>query len=412
MPNDNKVAINSFALMLVQVTNYVGPFLILMILTRRLGFEVYSIFAFALVIVNLANIFTDYGFYLSATERIAQAHNRELVINHILGSVTSIKILLTLVALVAIFLYAELTDKYAQYKELFQFSTLLVFLNALNPYWLFRGIERMFFITVLTVVTKTLSVIGVFFFVIHSEHINRAMLIYTVATLISCLLSYYFIWKIGYRFKLSTIHLKLTAAYGWSYFCSRICAASYTSANALFLGLWGRPEFVGIYTIALEFYRAMQSMFHPFYLSVYPHMAKKKDYKLFFKLCRYVILAAILITPIAAIFGPKIITFIATEDFSAAIKVFYILLLVFVINIVGSLFGYPYFVALGKNHIANNSIFIGFLFHLVTIAVITKLGLLDPITAAWTLVATELLVAMIRLYKARHFYRHDIAVSK
>ena len=83
----NRVFQNSVAMTIVQITQYIIPFLMLALLTRRLGPDAYSLLAFVFAIVQISNIVTDYGFYLSATEKLSKKRTSENVINYILGSV-------------------------------------------------------------------------------------------------------------------------------------------------------------------------------------------------------------------------------------------------------------------------------------------------------------------------------------
>lgn len=88
-----RLAANTGALFL-QLANYILPFLLIPFLTRTLGVSLYGVVAFGLAIVQLACIFTDFGFSLSATRQIATCSHDKILVKKIVGAVHVCKLLL------------------------------------------------------------------------------------------------------------------------------------------------------------------------------------------------------------------------------------------------------------------------------------------------------------------------------
>ena len=73
-------------------------------------------------IVQFSNIVTDYGFYLSATEKLAKKRTSENVINYILGSVIICKIILYLMVSIFVILFANISTQHHIHKEIYNFK--------------------------------------------------------------------------------------------------------------------------------------------------------------------------------------------------------------------------------------------------------------------------------------------------
>lgn len=159
----------------------------------------------------------------------------------------------------------------------------------------------------------------------------------------------------------------------------------------------GSLEMVGIYAVAEQFYRALQGLFRPIYQAIYPFMARERDYRFFFKALVVIILLLCVGVPLAYILFPSILEITAGAEFVASVEVFNILLLVLVANIVSSFFGYPFWVGMGRNDIANKSILYGGIGHFIILMIIFSCMTLHLTTMAWAALITETVILTIRL---------------
>ena len=140
---EHRVFKNAVALMIIQMTQYVVPFLTLALLTRRLGVDSYSLLAFVMTIIQFANVVTDYGFYLSATEKLSRNRSWKNLVNHLIGSVIICKIFLYLVVSCVIIGFAFLSDQFESHKYIIILAVAPVLANTFLPTWFFQGMEKM-----------------------------------------------------------------------------------------------------------------------------------------------------------------------------------------------------------------------------------------------------------------------------
>ncbi|MCY1411667.1 putative O-antigen transporter [compost metagenome] len=150
------LALNSSALLAIQLANYILPFLLIPYLTKTLGTSLYGIVAFGLSIIQISCIITDYGFGLSATYKVAKHSEDKSFLRKLFGAVTICKAALLLPAALLIASVILFQDKYTEHHKFFWLLLLPVIGQTFQPIWFFQGIERMGFITISTVLSRSL----------------------------------------------------------------------------------------------------------------------------------------------------------------------------------------------------------------------------------------------------------------
>ncbi|MEE9455422.1 MAG: oligosaccharide flippase family protein [Paracoccaceae bacterium] len=407
---EHRVFKNAAALMVIQVTQYVVPFLTLALLTRRLGVESYSLLAFVMVIIQFANIVTDYGFYLSATEKLSRNRSWKKLVNHLLGSVIICKIFLYLIVSCLIIGFAFLSNQFEAHKYIIMLAVAPVIANTFLPTWFFQGMEKMKYIMWIAVASKASIILTLLLVVQDADDVSLVLWINAIFNSIAALSAYWVIYKMGYFPEFSLKHIRYTAQYGFQYFVARLSAASYTTMNGILLGIFDSIQAVGIYTIALQFYSGLQSLFHPIYHAIYPYMARERNSIFLLKVLGMVSCVLIIALPAAYFSFPYILNFITTPEFNGAIDIFNIMLLLLVVNIISSFIGYPFFVAIGKNYIANYSIWAGAIWHISVLFILASLEMITPINVTFVILSSETVIFIIRaifVFKHTHFQKTD-----
>ncbi|MCX2979601.1 hypothetical protein EYC98_01855 [Halieaceae bacterium IMCC14734] len=390
---------NSSTLFFVQVVNYLVPLITLSVLTKNLGYASYSILAFALGVAVVGNVITDYGFYLSATERVARYRKYPTILAINLGSVLTCKLLLFIAYSILIFCATLTVDRFAEYQSEVLYALFPVFTNILLLNWFFQGLEKMKPIAVVMISSKILLVAMIFLLVKSSEDVVTALLIQGFTTGLAGVASLLIAMHAGYFPVVRLRHIYVTARCGLSYFVSRLASLTYTGMNTLLLGVFAGIGSVGAYAIAEQIYKALQGIFHPIYFSVYPYMASQRNYRVFFNALALSVGAAILIIPFAHLLYPVFVNLVTSESFSASSEIFDIFLLIFLVNLIGSFLGYPYLVALGENRLANKSILLAALFH---VALLSLVYLFYEITATSLVLSVLVTESFVLLYRLRY----------
>lgn len=149
-----RLFVNTTALGLTQLVNYIVPFLVLIHLTNILGLHIYGILAFFQGIVNLSFVFLDFGYGLSATNKISKKRNNKEYISRLIGSIFLIKLILFLICALFIIFFIQKNEKYSEYSVVFWVSTITILIQGLIPSWVFQGLEKIRIISLTSIVAK------------------------------------------------------------------------------------------------------------------------------------------------------------------------------------------------------------------------------------------------------------------
>src|SRR3954453_11659022 len=84
---------NYFFLSIYQVVNFAVPLIVVPFLIVRIGVANFGLVAFSYAFVNYFNVIVDYGFNLSATQKISVNRNNKEAVNTVFTTVYSSKLI-------------------------------------------------------------------------------------------------------------------------------------------------------------------------------------------------------------------------------------------------------------------------------------------------------------------------------
>lgn len=392
----HSVTKNASALVIMQVANYAIPLLLLPFLTRVLGVEAFGVVAVTLAISQFAFVLTDYGFSLSATYAIAKNIDDKTYINNKVNAVFFSKLILFLISATIITAIPWIFSSYQDYKAYFVVILIAVFFQAYQPLWFFQGIEKMKNITIYSILTKILYAILVITFIRSPEDSIYVIWFWGISQAIGTFCAIYFLHQEGYIFNRPSLSsVKKEFKEGLEFFWSRLSVSIYTSLSTVVVGS-ASPLQASLYSIPEQIYKAGQNVTAPISTAMFPYMARHKDWKLFFKV--FFISLTILITGslIIAFFAEEIIVLVFGIEFRNATPILYIFIITVNISYIAVTFGYSAFSALGRNDIANKSVMLGALIHLLLLSVVLYSGV-TSFKVAMSVLITECCVSLIRI---------------
>lgn len=212
---------------------------------RTLGPENFGIVSFALSIIAYTSIFLFPGMQVWGTKRIAKSlsysSNVFSVVIFTRGILASICFIL-----VAIFSFYFLNSTSEKYVLIF--CAMGLFTNALTLDWIFIGIEKMQYPSLLTIFQTILNIITLFCFIKSSNDLFLYVCIAPTVSFINILIGLYFLKKLGFRFvfpswKYMYVSIKESSVLGIS--MSLIIVLHY--ANNLLVKWFLGPKFLGIF---------------------------------------------------------------------------------------------------------------------------------------------------------------------
>ena len=398
---------NFFSLTSLKVLTYILPLITFPYLIRVLGIEKFGLIMFAQATMYYFEIVVDFGFNLSATREVALNAKKPNKLNEIISAVFSIKFMLLLFSFLVLIAVINLFDRFLQDSMLYYYSFLKVIALAFFPVWFFQGIEKMKYITLIDIISKSIFTILIFVFVQSESDYILVPLISGVGYIIGTIFSLIYLFK---RFKKSFIICSFSVLKKYfndslMFFLSRVSVSLYTTSNAFFLGLVTSNIMVGYYAVAEKLYMVIRQLYQPIVQVIYPYMSKSKNVKFFKKLYPIIILLNFIGVYVLWVYTPEIIFLVTNETFLESVKVFRILLIVACIVVPSILIGYPFLAALGFKNEANYSTIIGSVFHVIVLGILYFLNVIDIYNIVYLLFVTELIVLIYRFYSV---YKHKL----
>ena len=270
--------------------------------------------------------------------------------------------------------------------------------QTFTPIWLFQGMERMKYITIVNLVSKLTFTILIFVVIQASQDYIFVPLLYSIGFVIAGALSMFLAYReFGVFFSFPKWkHIKEQLNNSTQYFFSRAAIALYTSSNNFIVGLVLGEFYAGIFGVAEKLYMAMVVVYTPLSDAIYPHMVQKKDLKLFKKIFLSVVLISLFVSMMTFIFSTEIVYIVFGEGYGESavlLKYFCFLAIVIVPTI---FLGYPLLGAFGFEKHANYSVVIASLFHIVILLFIYPF--LSIYSMVLLLIFTQIVVFTIRIH--------------
>ena len=163
---NKKLTENIVSLFTLKGTEYIISFITLPFLLRVIGPEKIGAIAFAQVLINYANLFVDYGFNLTAPRDIAKADISDLPKHFSAIFIAKFLLLFPVISIgcIGCILFRNFLDL-----PLILCVLPALLGNIVFPVWYFQGIQQMRFITIFNIIARSISVIGIFLFILKLQ---------------------------------------------------------------------------------------------------------------------------------------------------------------------------------------------------------------------------------------------------
>ena len=410
----NPLIENFLSLTILQGINYLLPLITIPYLYNHLGVERYGLVNFAISFIQYFLIVTDFGFGLSGTRYIAENRDQKEAIDTYVNSATFSRIGICIISFAVLLICLFLIPSLRQEKVFFLLFFGQVIGNIMSPYWFFQGMEQMRFITIMTVITKILSLTPLFFVVKYSVDYFYIPLCYSIGSIGSGIICLYLMRKrFGVNFFFPKIQdIVIVTKDSANYFLSRISVSMFTNTNTFILGLVLGNTIVGYYSLADKVYQALTGIYQPLVAAIFPYMTKNKRITLFKKIFIWSNLANICLIVIVALGISDIMHILFRDVDESSVKVMHIFLFACLVALPNTLLGYPFLAALGHPNFTNYSLVGVSLMHIVIIVCLWACGWISIYNVAWIVVITETSLLFIRAWGGYKYKLYGQSIIK
>ena len=396
---------NFFSLSVLNAVNIVLQLITLPYILSIVGKANYGIYSYVFMVVQYIILFSTYGFNFSATKKISLLRDDNAAVTSIYNAVIGCKMLIAIVLVVAVVLCSGWVFEEEIGFVMFLLGIGMIVGDILNPVWLFQGMEKMKFMTLVNSSSKIIFTVLVFFVVRSVDDFYLLILLNSCGYLLAGILSVFLAYK-QFNVRLGVPHFgDMIAQFkdGGAMFGSTFGMNLYRNAHVLILKHFASNEAVGLFSAAEKVIHGFQSVIQPAAQALFPHMSlkfKDKNTKERLSLMKKVMMPLVGLSIVAAlfvyIFAPWISDILCGKDFRECIPLIRIMSLVIIFGEVNCIAGIVGLVNMDRQNYFFRSVLVtGVCSCLITLALVHCCG---EYAGAISLAASEVLLMVMCLY--------------
>lgn len=398
---NNKTAKTLFAnftyLSILEIIGLLLPLISYPYVIRTVGADNYGVVVFCQAIIAYVVIIINFGYNVSVTRKISENRTNVFKIREIYSSIVYQKLLIFAICLVS-GLFVLIFLKYDYSVILLGFIGLCI-QEVFFPTWLFQGLERMKFITIITFVAKCSCLILIFLFVHDKKDYACIPVLYSIGGFFTSVLSVIILKKKFdiYFVKVSKYRMKEDFLESLPFFTSRLSAIVMERGNVLVIGTFFSYDMVAIYDLCAKIVSILKTPFSLVAQVIYPNVAKSKNMLLVKKSIKIVLLFGAFVCLFVYLFAPNIILLLSDTSMLGAVSILKIMVLYVPIVGISYLFGASVLVVKGYSREYNLSVVYSVLLYILMLLSFISFSKVNLYTMALAFVAPELFVALYRI---------------
>lgn len=346
---DGRTLVANFGyLSLLQVASYVFPLITMPYLAWVIGAEGFGKIAFAAAIMVWFQTIADWGFNYTATRDVAKNRDDKEKVSEIFSNVLWARILLMFVSFVVLFVCVLIIPKLRENADVIMISFLMIPGHIMFPDWFFQAMERMKYITILNIVSKTLFTVAIFLFIKERQDYILQPLFTSLGFVISGIIAMYYIlikWKI--RLRISSFKTVLrTIKSSTDVFINNLIPNLYNAFSIVLLGFIGGNVANGLYDAGVKFTNIVQQFLLILSRTFFPFLSRRIDKHSIY--ARLNISSSILLAVALWLLAPVLVKIFYTNEFFYAIKVIRISSISLIFLAMGNVYGVNYLLLIDK----------------------------------------------------------------
>lgn len=391
---------NTISLIIIQILNYILPFVTLPYIARVLSVEHYGTIFFAQAFIDYFGRFILFGFDLSAVRQISLKCNSGKQVNYIFNSVLSSQILFLLFGFLFLNLIILSIPKFSNDGLVYNYTYLGLIGTTLMFNWFYQGIAKMKFITFLNIINRLLFVVLIFICIKNDNDYILYPFINSLSIIVAGLISLIFAKKV---FKIKFYFVKLRSIlksikYSSRFFVTKISISLYRSTNSFVLGLLVSSTSVAYFIAADKIYWSILALFLTFVNALFPYMTKNKDVTFFKKILKYLIILTLLASVFMFFAAKYVILIFYSSKYMESINILKIFSFAFAFYFFTDTLGFPLLGAFGYIKETNLCYIIGGLYNLFGLIALILFNRVSVYSVTILVTTTYFLMFIHRLY--------------
>ncbi len=404
--NRNKRLIeNFFSLSILNGLNVLLPLVTLPYILHVVGKANYGAYSYVFVIVQYVILFSTYGFNFSATKQISQNRDDKEAVLRIYNSVTACKSLIAVCVSLLLLLFSRWVFRDETGLWMFLLGSGMILGDIFTPVWLFQGMEKMKYMTIVNASSKVLFTILIFIMVRKREDYDILILLNSCGYLLAGALSLILVYR--------QFHLRLCRT-TWNDVFSQLKEGSavfgstfginlYRNANIIILKQFVSDDIVGLYSAAEKVIKGFQSLISPAAQALFPHLSLRfkgrhiqENVRLLRKISWSFATVVMIVTVAVYIFAPFISDILCGKEFVACVPLIRIMTLVIFFGEINYLVGIVGLINMNGQQYFFRSVLITGLFSVAFMLLLAPSY--GALAAVWAMSLSEILLFILCLF--------------
>lgn len=345
---DYKSLVSNFSyLTLLQVAGYLFPLITIPYLSRVIGAEGIGRVAFGAAVITWFMSISTWGFNFTATREAARNRDDIIKLSEIFSNVFWARSALTLLSFIVLLGLMLIIPSFRANKLVLLITFLTIPANILFPEWLFQALERMKYITILSLISKFLFTLTIFIFVKEPEDYYLDPLMAVIGSFVAGGIALYIIiHKWGIRIVKPSISVIIkTIKGGADVFINNFMPNLYNSMSYVLLGAFSGNASTGLLSAGEKCLNIFQQFMSILARTFFPFLSRRGDkHSIYAKIS---ISVSSLLAIILFVFAPLFIKIFYTEEFTDAILLSRILSISIVFLTINNVYGTNYLILNG-----------------------------------------------------------------
>ncbi len=304
-------------LSILEGVNVLVPLIILPYLLHILGKEIYGLIIFAQATVSYLAILQNFGLNTLAVKEISINRNNKIKLNGLVSSVFVFKGILFFTSFIILWFVISLFSIYKGHEVLLFLTMYMCLADFIFPKWYFQGIEKMKYITHLSILSKVIILVLIFSFIKEKSDYLLLPIFYGIGVTISGIASIIVIFKY-HKLKFifpSILQLKNLFNQTLTFFVSDISISIFANSNKIIIGSFLGMAELAYYDLADKIIMVFKHIpLNIVRTAIYPRVAQTKNIKIINSISKIMGSYSIFIIILIQIFAPLLVVTLGGEE--------------------------------------------------------------------------------------------------
>ena len=375
-------------------------------LIRVLGKETYGLIVFAQAIIGYLAILVGFGFNISATKEVSIHRDNKEKLSEIVSSVFIIKGTLFVLAFLILAVLLRFIPQAKGYEVLFVLAMWICLYDVVFPIWYFQGIEKMKYITYITLASR-LTFLGLIFVLIHSPKDYLFLpIINGIGAILAGIISLLIVFG-THRVKFGLQPYKQLKYYfidSIPIFVSNVSIRLYVNTNKVIVGAFLGMEEVAYYDLGEKITSMAKIPQRILSQTLFPKISKDKNLGFIKRIFKLSVFINMLLFICVLLFSKQIVLLLGGPQMINSIIVVNILAITIPIIAMSNVFGIQILIPFGHNREFSRVIVTSGLVYLFQLLIIWLTFGFSIITISIAIVITQIFVTGYMFYFCRKYH--------